>query len=427
MLVPILALSVSAAGEYDYYTTDLWNETLGRNFYNYTRGYYAAAYANKDADVSYSLASIAIRKLYEYADSLNFKQIYTDTSSILFGAKNQVSGEQPSVVAFGDYFWEGLDCNTSYAVNLGYGYWSALSLTRGEPATATRDHAFGYGDMIIEKPGIADGGYMRVILQNNRDCGGGFVDTDLETVVFVYEPDTYSADIADNSGDDYREIWVFSHREMHMTDGSVFTIGGEACHTFAAGFHKTSFVNAPDYVLNAIFGVSKTSQLRLDRTAYARLYHYAYGIGDQNGYADGRNDGYDVGYNEGFTAGDAYGNETGYREGYENGSYDGYEEGRSDGYDIGYNVSKDEIYTEGYNDGSAVGYSKGYTKAENELKAPEKVTDMVIGIFEAPVKLIDGMLGFEIFGINVASFLKVTLTLAITAAIVWFILKISKG
>lgn len=80
-------------------------------------------------------------------------------------------------------------------------------------------------------------------------------------------------------------------------------------------------------------------------------------------------------------------------------------------------------YSEGFRS-----YSEGFSDGETSaLNATNTFGDLVIGIFEAPGRLIESMLDFDILGINVAGFVKVLLTLSVTAAIVFFILKITKG
>ena len=52
---------------------------------------------------------------------------------------------------------------------------------------------------------------------------------------------------------------------------------------------------------------------------------------------------------------------------------------------------------------------------------------MIFAIFGAPVELINGMLDFNLLGINVLSLVKTLVTLAVTALIVVGILKMTRG
>ena len=81
-------------------------------------------------------------------------------------------------------------------------------------------------------------------------------------------------------------------------------------------------------------------------------------------------------------------------------------------YAFGVLKGKDQGYGEGYYDGNkeAGGYSSAFK-------------DVVFAIFEAPVNLVNGMLDFDLFGINVASFCKTLITVSVVAAIVTVLVK----
>lgn len=101
----------------------------------------------------------------------------------------------------------------------------------------------------------------------------------------------------------------------------------------------------------------------------------------------------------------------------------GYEEGYAaaqTGYDRGYNVG----YSEGYDGGYDYGFADGQTDALNATSTFKKV---VFAIFAAPVELIDGILNFDVLGINVASLVRTLLTLTVVGIIVFYIFKLSKG
>ena len=73
-------------------------------------------------------------------------------------------------------------------------------------------------------------------------------------------------------------------------------------------------------------------------------------------------------------------------------------------------------------------WANGFGAGQNDMaETTQSFKDMVFAIFDAPVTLIDGMLGFEIFGINMAGLVKTIITLAVVALIVFVILKFAKG
>ena len=96
----------------------------------------------------------------------------------------------------------------------------------------------------------------------------------------------------------------------------------------------------------------------------------------------------------------------------------------------------------GYNDGYYYGYGDGYNEAEvfhandysngvndgytDALSAKGTFKEFIFGIFDAPVQLINSMLNFEIFDINLLALVKTLLTLAIVALIVFWAFKLAK-
>ena len=59
-------------------------------------------------------------------------------------------------------------------------------------------------------------------------------------------------------------------------------------------------------------------------------------------------------------------------------------------------------------------------------KTSSTFKDVVFAIFDAPIRLIDGMLNFDIFGINLSGVVKTLITLAVVALVVFSILKFVK-
>ena len=148
-------------------------------------------------------------------------------------------------------------------------------------------------------------------------------------------------------------------------------------------------------------------------------YNQGHNEGLQIGYQDGYEDGWIVGDQEGNIAGYNSGYSVGYGDGYDDGYSIGNEEGYSDGYDYGF-YDAEELHASDYMNGYGAGLLE---VADTE----ESIKDVVFAIFDAPVNLINGILDFNLFGINVASLVKTLITLAITALLVFFILKLVKG
>lgn len=89
-----------------------------------------------------------------------------------------------------------------------------------------------------------------------------------------------------------------------------------------------------------------------------------------------------------------------------------------------------EVYQSGYTAGEAAhaddyknGFAAGQTDAMNSTSS---LKDMIFSIFSAPADLINGILDFDLFGINLASLVKTLITLAVTALIVVFLIKLMR-
>ena len=156
---------------------------------------------------------------------------------------------------------------------------------------------------------------------------------------------------------------------------------------------------------------------------------YSYGLtegaelGYQSGFADGKAEGYDDGYDDGYRTGFVDGETDGYPGAYQQGYDEGFADGENEGYSYGY--TEGQVYGEGLHANDyANGRDVGYTEA---LSSKGTFKDLVFGIFDAPVRLIEGMLDFNIFDINVLSLVKTILTLGVTALIITFIVKFAKG
>ncbi len=90
------------------------------------------------------------------------------------------------------------------------------------------------------------------------------------------------------------------------------------------------------------------------------------------------------------------------------------------GYDTGYGYGYEEGNIKGFTDGKAEGMRVS-EKGSHDLQ------NMIISIFEAPSVLMDSMLDFDIFGINIAGFVKALLTMSVVAVIVYFVFKLVRG
>ncbi len=155
------------------------------------------------------------------------------------------------------------------------------------------------------------------------------------------------------------------------------------------------------------------------------VYENSFDIGYSEGYNAGEDEGYNYGYNGGYMNGFIEGNSVGATEGYNLGYDVGYSEGENAGYNNGWTQGNNDGYQsgkeDGYNNGVLVGEQRGRSDA---LNGTHTFKEIIVAIFEAPVDLINGILDFDLLGINMASLVKVLLTLAITAVIVVILLKI---
>ena len=102
------------------------------------------------------------------------------------------------------------------------------------------------------------------------------------------------------------------------------------------------------------------------------------------------------------------------QESYDNGKAAGYENGYITGYAAGESVHVDDYKN---------GFSAGQTDAMN---GTHTLKDMVFAIFSAPSDLINGILDFDLFGINLATLVKTLITLSVTALIVVFLIKLMR-
>lgn len=81
------------------------------------------------------------------------------------------------------------------------------------------------------------------------------------------------------------------------------------------------------------------------------------------------------------------------------------------GYTMGNEAGRNEGYDQGYN--------AGYAQGSNDGTAQTSLFEFIGAIFTAPATFITGILDFDLFGINVAGFVKVILTLSLVGAIIF--------
>lgn len=137
------------------------------------------------------------------------------------------------------------------------------------------------------------------------------------------------------------------------------------------------------------FTFSDTSPLISEQFSNS-CWGYSFALQDLNNWSDLSNDVYyNNGYNEGFKGGKTEGYSTGKTEGYSN----GFAEGKKNGYDIGYNA--------GVNAGQDYSFSA-----------------LLGAVFDVPIQAFKGLFNFEIFGVNMTSFVSSLLALCVIVVIV---------
>lgn len=137
------------------------------------------------------------------------------------------------------------------------------------------------------------------------------------------------------------------------------------------------------------FTFSDTSPLISEQFSNS-CWGYSFALQDLNNWSDLSNDVYyNNGYNEGFKGGKTEGYSNGLDEGYSN----GFAEGKKNGYDIGYNA--------GVNAGQDYSFSALFG-----------------AVFDVPIQAFKGLFNFEIFGVNMTSFVSSLLALCVIVVIV---------
>ena len=172
------------------------------------------------------------------------------------------------------------------------------------------------------------------------------------------------------------------------------------------------------------------------------------------GYSAGSTDGYNTGYSEGKTAGITEGTTTGYNSGYNEGYAAGYDKceddsiplmqekwqngydigkgeginegirrGYNDGYNAGLEDNQDDIfwsgYDSGYGEGKDFGLEQGYNNAKEEYYSDQSnFKNLMFSIMDAPFNVLSNAFDFEIFGINMSSFLIAIVSLLLVCFVI---------
>lgn len=89
-----------------------------------------------------------------------------------------------------------------------------------------------------------------------------------------------------------------------------------------------------------------------------------------------------------------------------------YQEGYNTGYDNGLNDGAQIGYANGYTEGHTIGYSEGLSEGLETGHITEIFTN-ILNVGVLPVNVLLAMLNFEVFGINIGTFVTMLLTIAL--------------
>ena len=253
--------------------------------------------------------------------------------------------------------------------------------------------------------------------------GAALVDTSCS----VYADDQYLFTIVrrgtELETDDYNMLYVSyaDGTRVYWEGSNSFDINFYVRHEWLAGVSvHGAQVSDSYYSPFSFFGNFQTTS----PSQYEQGYNEGLSVGYSDGYEDGQGNGFIAGREQGYTEGEMAGYNSGYTEGYDQGNMNGY----FSGYDVGYVDGEAEGYENGNAEGYTVGWKDGEAHGITETQGTlEGVKELVFGIFDAPTRLIDGMLDFNLFGIHLASTVKVILTLGVVSVIIAVIIKFSKG
>lgn len=325
--------------------------------------------------------------------------IATNTTAIYGGSSNLTQTDADAVVNYVRYLYE-----------LNYFQFGDFVLV-GRRGSTTRMYVIQYGSYSESDDGtqtVITGTYPGIIVEYN------FVSDGVSTYGYTVNGESYT----------FQNVNILLTVENGViTRNTSYTYGTSTSSAF-----QTTVAEWADY--------------------YDKVYNYDTKIGNatQTGFDMGiaqaqatlvpqaRQEGYETGYDEGYVAGydDA---EADYADEYQNGFEAGKTEGVAQGYETGYDEGYETGYADAeeyfepllqtrYNEGYVQGYDKGYEDGSANGGPVTIVEELDIGSIisalpEGAKAIIDGALGFEIFGINVAG----TLTSILVVAIVGFVVK----
>lgn len=186
--------------------------------------------------------------------------------------------------------------------------------------------------------------------------------------------------------------------------GTILNIGYSRQHYYYSVLFKYNPTDSSNYTYYLVYDHTISSVTSgftqyissFDLTNFI-LYSYT-GIVPTEEYTSGFTDGYTAGYSEGAS------NENAYYDGFNNGYSDGLrnlEEQKEDSYNLGHSI--------GYNEGLATGSSNQYS-----------FMGLMGAVMDAPVSALNGLLDFDILGVNIKTFLVSIMAFAVAL----FVLKI---
>lgn len=91
---------------------------------------------------------------------------------------------------------------------------------------------------------------------------------------------------------------------------------------------------------------------------------------------------------------------------------------QSGGYSAGYNVGYEDGYVNGTGNGYNEGYNDGYVEGIQTDSTAFTIFNGILGIGMLPINVFLAMLNWEVFGINISSFVMSIFTLAITIYVI---------
>ena len=108
--------------------------------------------------------------------------------------------------------------------------------------------------------------------------------------------------------------------------------------------------------------------------------------------------------------------------------YASYVTGLMGSYSAGYAEGWDQGWIDGNTQGYDLGHYDGFRAGQTDvLNGNATLKDLIFSIFSAPVDLINGILDFDLFGINFASLVRSLITLAVVGIALVLYFKFSKG